>query len=272
MLPFEFKEMRRYGFSLLFMKLLLLKYFQTQTFKKTDGLIFLTQYAKKSVLRMTGKLETKIVVIPHGIDGRFFSPPRPQRKMEDFSTSSPCLILYVSHIEQYKHQWNVAEAMAKLKARGFNVRLELVGPRGNAINRLLKTLNRIDPKGDFIIYRGAVPYEKLHEFYAKADINIFASSCENMPNILLEGMASGLPIACSNKGPMKEVLGDAGEYFDPEVPDDIADALIKMIESPKLRQTLSENSFKRVQQYSWEKCSNETFRFLRNVTLGHRQE
>jgi len=44
-------------------------------------------------------------------------------------------------------------------------------------------------------------------------------------NILVEAMASGLPIACSNRGPMPEVLGDAGVYFDPEDPHDIARAL-----------------------------------------------
>ena len=61
-----------------------------------------------------------------------------------------------------------------------------------------------------------IPYHELHSEYKDADLGVFASSCENLPIILIEKMASGLPIACSNKGPMPEVLGSAGVYFDPE--------------------------------------------------------
>ena len=56
----------------------------------------------------------------------------------------------------------------------------------------------------------------LPEHLREAELFVFASSCENLPNILIEGMAAGLPIACSRRPPMPEVLGDAGESFDPE--------------------------------------------------------
>jgi glycosyltransferase involved in cell wall biosynthesis len=69
---------------------------------------------------------------------------------------------------------------------------------------------------------------------------------------------------------MPEVLGDAGEYFNPENPKEIAGALRKMIESPELRQNIAERSFERVQQYSWERCADETFRFLSDVALEHK--
>jgi glycosyltransferase involved in cell wall biosynthesis len=89
-----------------------------------------------------------------------------------------------------------------------------------------------------------------------------------MPNILLEGMASGLPIACSNCGPMPEVLGDAGVYFDPENPKDIARALRELIESPVLRTKSAESSFERVRRYSWRRCADETFRFLAEIATS----
>ena len=50
----------------------------------------------------------------------------------------------------------------------------------------------------------------MPEYLSKSNIFIFASSCENMPITLIEGMASGLPIACSDRGPMPEVLQDGG--------------------------------------------------------------
>ncbi len=97
-----------------------------------------------------------------------------------------------------------------------------------------------------------------------------------MPNILLEGMAAGLPIACSDRGPMPEVLGDAGVYFNPEDPASIAKAIRHLIESPELREQKAQAAFQRAQQYSWARCAEETFGFLvcvldehARVGLGH---
>ena len=89
-----------------------------------------------------------------------------------------------------------------------------------------------------------------------------ASSCENQPIILLETMAAGLPIASSSRGPMPEVLGDAGLYFDPERPEDIASTLRQLICAPELRQILAERSYRRASSYSWKTCAAETFSFL----------
>jgi glycosyltransferase involved in cell wall biosynthesis len=133
------------------------------------------------------------------------------------------------------------------------------------MNQLKETLNRVDPEGAFITYRGAVPYENLDAIYAAADIGAFASSCENMPNILLEGMAAGLPMACSQMGPMPEVLGDAGIYFDPEDANSIARALRELVESPDLRAQLAQAAFDRAQVFTWKRCADETFGFLARI-------
>jgi len=68
----------------------------------------------------------------------------------------------------------------------------------------------LGPAREFITQTGVVPPNDLATLLAEFDLFIFASSCENMPNTLLEGMASDLPIACSNRGPMPEVLRDGG--------------------------------------------------------------
>jgi glycosyltransferase involved in cell wall biosynthesis len=78
-------------------------------------------------------------------------------------------------------------------------------------------------------------------------------------------MASGLPVACSNRGPMPEVLGSAGLYFDPEDPQDIASAVQALMQSPDLRRTLAAQSFARAQSYSWKRCALETLEFLARV-------
>jgi glycosyltransferase involved in cell wall biosynthesis len=269
LLPFEWRELRRFGCSWMTLKLLLLRLIQTRTFRRADGMIFLTRYARDTVMHVVGATAGRSTIIPHGIDERFTHPPREQLPISSYSLEQPFRILYVSILDMYKHQWHVAQAVALLRAEGTPVVLDLVGPAyAPALRRLGDTLKRLDPAGEFIHYSGAVPHALLHERYLRHQLCVFASSCENMPNILLEGMASGLPVACSNRGPMPEVLGAAGVYFDPEDPMSIAAALREMIASPALRAKLAHASSEGVRVYSWRRCAEETFGFLSEVAAG----
>jgi len=266
MLPFEWVELRRYGFSILALKLLVLRWVQSRTFQRVDGMIFLTEYARQGVLKVAGPLSSPTVIIPHGLNSGFQIAPRIQQPISAYSRAKPYRILYVSIIDQYKHQWHVVEAVALLRREGIPVSLDLVGPAyPSSLKRLEETLSRMDAERHWVHYHGAIPFEALHQHYADADIGLFASSCENMPNILLETMASGLPIACSNRGPMPEILGDSGIYFDPEQPGDIARTLRKLIVDPELRTEFANLSFQRAQEFSWTLCANLTFEFLVSV-------
>jgi glycosyltransferase involved in cell wall biosynthesis len=266
LLPFEMRELMRYGWTLFTLKLLLLRLVQSRSFRKTDGVIFLTKYARDVVLRVTGNLSGQTCIVPHGLNPRFSKAPKLQRFITEYDDDHPYRVLYVSIIDQYKHQWHVVEAVAALRQQGFSIALDLVGPvYPTALKRLNQTIDRVDFERRWVHYHGAVPFNELHHRYAQADLGLFASSCENMPNILLETMASGLPIACSNMGPMPEVLGQTGVFFNPEQPQDIARALRELIESPQTRMELARASYERVQEYSWQRCADETCRFLVKV-------
>jgi glycosyltransferase involved in cell wall biosynthesis len=266
LLPFEWRELRRYSLSWVTLRLLVLRRLQTCSFQKADGVIFLTRYARDAILKVTRQLRGRTIIIPHGIDQRFFQRPRAQRPLADYSIERPFRLIYVSIVDVYKHQWHVAEAVANLKAEGLPVSLDLVGPAyPPALWRLKRVLQRVDPKGNITRYVGAVPFEELHAFCAIADLYLFASSCENLPNILLEGMASSLPIACSNRGPMCEILDDAGVYFDPEDLASIAMAIKELVQNPQLRTEKAWMAYRRAQHYSWQQCAEKTFAFLAGI-------
>jgi glycosyltransferase involved in cell wall biosynthesis len=270
LLPFEWRELKRYGWSTVTLKFSLLRWLQARSFRQATGTIFLTRYAQDAVSKVTGGLPGHTAIVPHGIDGRFFQPPRAQRPATVYCDQHPFRVIYVSTIATYKHQWHVATAVARLRAEGLRVVLDLIGSaEAPALRRLQRTLHAIDSSGYAIRYSGAVPYHELHTRYAAADLGVFASSCENMPNILLEGMASGLPMAASNRGPMHEILGDGGVYFDPERPDDIAAALKRLIIDPKLRTRCADAAYSRAQLYSWERCGHETFDFMSRILAGN---
>jgi glycosyltransferase involved in cell wall biosynthesis len=266
LLPFEMCELLRYRWSLTTCRLLLLRLMQSRTFRKSDGVIFLTKYARETVSSVAGKLRGQTCIVPHGVNPRFVKVPKLQRVIAKYDGAHPCRVLYVSRIDRYKHQWHVIEAVAALRKQGFPIVLDLVGTADPiALKQLNQTMDRVDVERRWTHYHGEIPFNELHLRYAEADLGLFASSCENMPNILLETMAAGLPIACSNRGPMPEVLGQSGVFFNPEQPEDIVRALLKLIESPQARTELARSSYERVQEYSWQRCANETFRFLVGV-------
>lgn len=266
LLPFEPGERQRYGVSWMSAKMALLRRGQAATLRRADGVIFLTAYARDVVTSVTGPLAGRTGLIPHGVNAAFVKEPRPQPGAEQYSDARPFRLLYVSTVDMYKHQWHVAEATAVLRRRGVPVTLELVGSAyAPALRRLHATLDRVDPAGQFVRYTGPVPHAVLPARYHEADAFVFASSCENMPNILLEAMAAGLPIACAERGPMPSVLGDAGRYFDPEAPQSIADAVEQLYRDPALRADLAARAFRRARLYSWERCAHETFTFLARI-------
>lgn len=263
LLPFQMTELRRYGLTLFTLKLLLLRLVQSYSFRKSDGVIFLTKYAKQAVLIATGKLHGKFCIIPHGINPRFLREPKPQFPIDDYDDDNPYRVLYVSIIDQYKHQWNLIDAIGSLRKMGLPIVLDLVGPSYiPALNRMKASMTSFDDNQLWVNYHGIVPFNELHHIYDRANLGVFASSCENMPMILMETMASGLPIACSNMGPMPEILGEKGVYFHPERSEEIFRALHYLIKSPQLRKEIAQDSYERSQQYTWQRCADETFGFL----------
>ena len=267
MLPFEPSEAACFGrWSLMRLKMRLLRSSQGRSFMRADGLIFLTQYAQTAVTKALGGLSCPTALIPHGIEQRFMQPPRFQRPLADCSIQNPFRILYVSILMPYKHQIEVAHGASLLRAAGLPIEVRFIGaPWGDYGRQFRALLDSLDPGHAFLLWSGAEPFDTLHGFYQKADAFVFASSCENLPNILLEAMAAGLPIASSAYGPMPEILGDAGVYFDPLIPSSIADAVQRLALDHSLRSQLAQSAWLKAQAYSWERCARDTFAFIAQV-------
>jgi glycosyltransferase involved in cell wall biosynthesis len=269
LLPFELKELFRFGLSLMTAKLLLLRTIQSQTFRNAQGLIFLTQYAKNTILKTIRRTHARVSIIPHGIDPRFSAEPKIQRPLSDYSLEQPFRFVYVSILDVYKHQDQVSLAVYALRQQGIPVEICFVGPDyAPARRRLEKLWQQLDPERRFLHWTGPIPYQELHQQYQAADACVFASSCENLPIILLEGMTAGLPIACSKCGPMPEVLGNAGLYFDPEKPRDIAKVLETLLTDPNLRSRLAKESSAKAAQYSWQNTAEKYFSFFASFGRG----
>ena len=264
--PFEWEMIAKSGFSVRTLKFIMLRWAQSFTFKRSDGVIFLTEYAKRVVLKVTGPLSGKTEVIAHGLNSRFDYQPKPQLPIEQYSQDHPYRLLYVSTVDVYKNQLELIEAVQLLRQKGYPLTLTLIGPNEPPALAALQQLQQyVDPHARWLEYLGALPYKSLYLEYQKADLGVFASRCETFGMTVLEKMSVGLPIACSRESSMHEILRDAGIYFDPTDPQSIAEAIEQYLLSPKLRDELQQRARVLAQQYTWARCAGQTISFLREI-------
>ncbi len=264
MLVFEKQERNRFPFSLNKLRYLVLNVLQTRSFSHAQGIIFISRYARDYILHNVPQLKEKQhTVIYHGVSARFQQAPRTQRPVAAFTAQQPFRILYVSIINYYKHQLVLMDAIAQLHRKGYHISLELVGPMNPALERTFR--EKLEQLGHCVKYAGKVGYEQINATYQQADLFVFASTCENMPNILVEAMSAGLPILSSSYGPMPEILQEAGDYFDPTNVADTARQLEALLLNQERRQHIAQAAFEKAKLFSWESASNETLSFLHGI-------
>ena len=262
---FETLEKNREGLSKEWLRLHFLKIAQNQTFRNSAGLICLSHYAWNHLQLFYPKLlnNKEVRIIPHGITNGM-------QNKKKYRFNERIKLLYVSTVKQYKHQWHLIDAVALLKQQGFPLELHLIGSGdGPAIKRMRKAIQDKRSLGAFTYYHGHLSHSETLDWYNQADLFAYPSSCENLPIILLEAMAVGLPIACSDRGPMPEVLKDAGVYFNPENPSSIAASLKLLLQDESLRENLGRKALSLSQAFTWERCAQETFSFLSSVYKHH---
>lgn len=235
---------------------------QRRCFRNAKKVIFISNYAKDIVTNLINLSNTKLKVIHHGVADKFSFDVNTQKRLEDCSFESPFRLIYTSTIHVYKNQCNLVKAVDGLRKQGVPIELNLVGgiiypKEGDRFLSLLEDLN-----SDGIIYHGNVNYEQIQEMYAEMDGVVYASTCENMPNILIESMKTGLPIICSNKLPMPEFLEENGFYFNPKSIEDIRNNLLEYLNSPNQRYINAINAKESSNQYTWETTAKSTLNFI----------
>jgi glycosyltransferase involved in cell wall biosynthesis len=203
-----------------------------------------------------------VAYIPHGV-GSAFKEVTPERSWPD-SDERTIKCVYVSNAEIYKHQWVVVKAVSTLRKRDHNINLRLVGGgKRHAQRKFEKVVASQDPDGEFVEQLEFLLHAVLPELLAQTDLFVFASSCENMPVTLVDVMAVGLHIECSNRRLMHEILADGGVYFDPEDSGFFAAAIEQLMHSSALRLSCCRRTKSLAQRYSWKRCADETLKFIK---------
>ncbi len=253
MLPFDLEEIK--GFSFIKkIKFRLIKFLQISSFNRSNGVIFLTEYAKLSIEKFL-KRNTKSSIIPHGIYQNkinYYS-----YKKKDFN------ILYVSDFLPYKHNLNVFLAVSELIFEGYDITLTLIGKKDKTqFSKMQSFLDREKKLNQKIKILGTVPNEKLTKYYKDSSLFLFASTCENLPFILLEAMSFGLPIITSNKKPMKDLVNGKNVLFNSLNVNDIKKSIVANMDKNILSK-ISEKNYQVSKNYTWQNNARESLIFFK---------
>jgi glycosyltransferase involved in cell wall biosynthesis len=260
MLAYDPGVLALFGLSKERIKQTLMFFVQRQAFRFAQGTIFLTQHAAKQVQRRVGQLK-RTVCIPHGVAEVF----KQTTAVAVWPTAGerPIRCLYVSPVLEYKHQTEVVRAIKILREQGLDIELTLAGGGGQRpLKIMMQLLDQVDPQRQFVKIIEFIPNTEVASLIANADLFVFASGCETFGIALLEAMAVGVPIACSNRSSLPETLKEGGEYFDPQDPQSIAQAITRLVKDPQNRVLRAERAKTLAAQYSWPRCATETWQFV----------
>lgn len=171
------------------------------------------------------KLASRTLAIPNYVDIERFSMTVPRVRDE----GRPISFVGVGRVIPLKNILNLLKALAKVKEQGINFTFDWYGDTYNKpyleeVKQLIKDLHI----GDIFVLRGEC--NAIEEAYRLADVMCMPSKLEGYPNVLVEAMASGLPVVVSNVCEHPHIIKDGinGFLFDPNDVDAIAAALIKV--------------------------------------------
>jgi glycosyltransferase involved in cell wall biosynthesis len=208
----------------------------------------------------TGK---NVLSIHHGFDRKLFtsdSTPLPDSMQNQLEESDDALkLLFVSHYNYYRNFETLIRALPILRGRlpGKKVKLILTCHLSSSKNpgsyraETAAALKGILGAQDNIVELGSVPYRLLHHLYRACDIYVSPAYTETFAHPVVEAMSSGLPMVASDLPVHREICRDAAVYFPRFSPDELAERVVQIQESPELAEKLSRNGLRRACDFSW---------------------
>ena len=228
-----------------------------------------SESTKRDIIEYAEVPEDRVHVIPNGVDHELYRQQNRatarERVYTAFGIGVP-YILYVSRLEHPgKNHIRLIDAFARMKARtGLPHRLVLVGSDWSRANEIHDAARRSDVSCD-IVFLGFVPVAQLPDLYNAAELFVFPSLYEGFGMPILESMACGTPVACSNVSSMPEVGGDAAHYFNPMDRDDMARTMQTLLTDRHLHALAAEHGLVHSQRFHWQISASKTLEVLQRA-------
>lgn len=198
----------------------------------------------------------RIYVVPLGYKATQYYPDNNKSIIASLGVTGPYL-LYLGRLDSRKGIVDILNAFEIVKERRKDLILVLAGAFDTSAITIKERLNNYKYIED-VILPGFVTQEQKRALMSGATTFLFPSEYEGFGLPVLEAMACGTPVITTNVSSLPEVGGDAALYVTPKQPEELADAIERMLNSNSLRKEYVEKGFKQCKKFSWDKTAELT--------------
>jgi len=225
---------------------------------KAARMIAVSEYSKREITGSYDYNPDRIRVVYHGVDEQYRVLPREEReaaRSRYLPAGSEYLLLHVGMCIGRKNVDPLLRAVGILSRGGLRVHLLQVGGEFSAEQEVL-----IEKLGiaSAVTQISSLPNARLVDVYNAADVFVFPSLYEGFGIPLIEAMACGTPVVCTDCELFHEVCGDACIYADTREPQELAAAAGGVLTDALLVRKLRRQGTERAALFSWERCARET--------------
>lgn len=225
-----------------------------------DRIVTVSQASRQALVSHAGWSDSKIRVITEGPDP-VFTPkgddPRAVAVLDRLGLSrGERFLLFVGGPSPHKNLPRLIEAFGRIK--DLAPRLVIVGDLDDIFHSQVPEIRaaiKASPGRDRITLAGFVPDDELVFLYSRAYALVLPSLLEGFGLPAVEAMACGTPVLASRAGSLPEVVGPAGDLFDPTNAQDMADCIALLLANPDRRDRLAKIALEQARQFTWQRSA-----------------
>jgi len=234
--------------------------------RAADRIITDSEFSKQDIMRHLKIGSSKIDVIYPAVGAEFHrvtDEGRLQSMRSKYAISGE-YVLYAGILKPRKNHAGLLRAFRRLLDAVGDAQLVIAGPKDEAETELRRLAEDLGVTAK-VIFTGFVEECDLPALYSSARLYACPSLYEGFGFTVLEAMACGVPVVCSNQTSLPEVAGDAALYADARSPEQFGRALGQAWHDCKLRNSLVQSGHKNLQRFSWDRAAAQTLAVYHQV-------
>ncbi len=217
--------------------------------RRVDRIVAVSEAARAEALERLHVPRDRIVAIPNTAGISALRASAPGDLPSDPALTAGSYLLYPANAWPHKNHERLIRAFARACRRMEPAKLVLCGEFFRTLDSL-RQLATEEKVGERVVFLPFLPEREAWALIRNARMLVFPSLYEGFGMPVLEAMALGTPVACSNIPALREVAGDAALFFEPHDETSIADALELLWASGHTRATLAERGRARATWYA----------------------
>jgi len=235
--------------------------------RSAAAVITVSQSARDDLLSFFSLPRDKVWVTPLAVDERF--KPLEEGALSDLRQRYELPAQYVLYVGINKPHKNLVHLLEVFSALETEAKLVLAGKEDPRYTQARQAAERLN-LAERVLFLGEVADDDLPRLYNGATLFVFPSLYEGFGLPVLEAMACGTPVVCSNTSSLPEIVGDAAITLDPLDRAAWLAAMKEVLQREGLRKEMTEKGLRQAKMFSWEQTARRTWEVYQGILTGQR--